>query len=177
MPTASTVFISYSHKDEVWKDRLVTHLGVLEHQGLLQTWNDRNMGASDERSEEIRKGMAAAKVAVLLISSNSLTSKFILDTGIPRLLKRRESEDMVVFPVICKDCLWQEIPWLAKLQARPRDGRALASFRGNSIDAELAKIATEVLGLVSNESDSQPNLESDADFIALTFLEGKAHVV
>ena len=30
-----TVFISYSHKDEDWKNRLVTHLGVLRHQGLL----------------------------------------------------------------------------------------------------------------------------------------------
>ena len=30
------VFISYSHKDEEWKDRLVTHLGVLEKQGDLE---------------------------------------------------------------------------------------------------------------------------------------------
>jgi tetratricopeptide (TPR) repeat protein len=150
MPTAPTVFISYSHKDEVWKDRLVTHLGVLEHQGLLQTWNDRNIGAGDEWFEEIRKGMDTAKVAVLLISANSLTSRFILHTEIPRLLERRESEGMTVFPVICKDSLWQEIPWLSKLQARPRDGRALASFRGNPLDAELAKIAKEILGIVRN---------------------------
>jgi len=27
--TKPTVFISYSHKDEAWKDCLVTHLGVL----------------------------------------------------------------------------------------------------------------------------------------------------
>jgi hypothetical protein len=33
--TKPTIFISYSHKDEGWKDRLVTHLGVLQSQGLL----------------------------------------------------------------------------------------------------------------------------------------------
>jgi len=27
--TAPTVFISYSHKDEIWKDQLCTQLGVL----------------------------------------------------------------------------------------------------------------------------------------------------
>ncbi len=32
------VFISYSHTDEDWKDRLVTHLGVLEQEGLLEIW-------------------------------------------------------------------------------------------------------------------------------------------
>ena len=37
------VFISYSHKDEIWKDRLVSHLGVLAEQDLLRTWNDRNL--------------------------------------------------------------------------------------------------------------------------------------
>ena len=44
MPGPS-VFISYSHKDETWKDRLVTHLGVLQREGLLDTWDDRQIGA------------------------------------------------------------------------------------------------------------------------------------
>jgi hypothetical protein len=33
---APTVFISYSHKDEVWKDRLLEHLGGLEVLGRRQ---------------------------------------------------------------------------------------------------------------------------------------------
>jgi tetratricopeptide (TPR) repeat protein len=147
-----TVFISYSHKDEAWKDRLVTHLGVLEHQGLLQIWNDRNIGAGDEWFEEIRKGMDTAKVAVLLISAHSLTSKFILHTEIPRLLERRESEGMTVFPVILKSCAWQKLPWLKRFQARPKDGRPLAGFKGNDRDRELTKITEEILALVGQES-------------------------
>jgi len=148
----ATVFISYSHKDEDWKDRLVTHLGVLQHQGLLQSWTDRDIGAGDEWFEEIRNGMNAAQVAVLLISANSLTSKFILHSEVPRLLERRTQEGLVVFPVLCKACLWQEIPWLAKLQARPRDNKALASFRGDQRDSELAKIAKEILEITRNGS-------------------------
>jgi len=37
------VFISYSHKDEIWKDRLLTHLSVLDYEGLLHVWTDRRI--------------------------------------------------------------------------------------------------------------------------------------
>jgi hypothetical protein len=146
----SSVFISYSHQDEAWRDRLVKHLGVLQNQGLLQTWTDRDIGAGDEWFAKLRNAMNAARVAIVLISADSLTSKFILHTEIPHFLERRTQEGMTVFPVLCKDCLWQEIPWLAKLQARPRDGRALASFRGSKLDSELAKIAKEILEIARN---------------------------
>jgi len=35
-----TIFISYSHNDESWKDRIVTHLGVPVQEGFLDTWDD-----------------------------------------------------------------------------------------------------------------------------------------
>ena len=129
---------------------LVTHLGVLERQKLLQTWDDRRIKAGDEWFEEIEKEMTTAQVAVLLISANSLTSDFILHTEVPSLLERRESEGMIVFPVIVKPCLWEEVPWLARLQARPKDGKPLSSFPSSRRDAELAKIAKEILEIVRN---------------------------
>ncbi|NJD52671.1 MAG: hypothetical protein FIB07_07360 [Candidatus Methanoperedens sp.] len=46
--TKPTIFISYSHKDESWKDRIVTHLGVLAQEGLLDTWDDRRIGAGED---------------------------------------------------------------------------------------------------------------------------------
>jgi hypothetical protein len=58
MPVPS-VFISYSHKDEAWKDRLVTHLGVLQREGLLDTWDDRRIGAGDDREAELARLDAA----------------------------------------------------------------------------------------------------------------------
>ena len=35
--TIHIVFISYSHKDEAWKDRLLTQLGVLQAGGLISS--------------------------------------------------------------------------------------------------------------------------------------------
>ncbi|MCZ7361108.1 MAG: toll/interleukin-1 receptor domain-containing protein, partial [Candidatus Methanoperedens sp.] len=83
--TQPSVFISYSHKDEIWKDRLVTHLGVLEQEGLLDLWDDRRIGAGEDWEREIQKAMAKASVAVLLISADYLNSKFILGEEVPTL--------------------------------------------------------------------------------------------
>ena len=69
--TAPSVFISYSHKDEEWKDRLVTHLGVLEKEGLLDLWDDRKIEVGDDWRPEIEKAIERADIAILLISANS----------------------------------------------------------------------------------------------------------
>ncbi len=39
------IFISYSHVDEVWKDRLMKHLQVLEREGMFEVWDDRRIAA------------------------------------------------------------------------------------------------------------------------------------
>lgn len=146
--TKPTVFISYSHKDEAWKDRLVTHLGVLQSQGLLDLWDDRRIGAGQDWHQEIEQAMAAASVAVLLVSAHFLTSQFILGEEAPRLLQRRDKEGLHIFPVIVRPCAWQAVGWLSRMQARPQDGRPLSSGDENQIDADLAAMAQEVYDLL-----------------------------
>ena len=77
--TKPTVFISYSHKDEQWKDRLVTQLGVLQQQGYLDVWDDRRIEAGTDWFKEIEDAIHVASVAILMISANFLHSNFILE--------------------------------------------------------------------------------------------------
>ncbi len=70
-----SVFISYSHKDEDWKDRLVTQLGVLEKQGHLEIWDDRRIEGGDDWFPEIETAIDSAHVAVLMISPQSNASE------------------------------------------------------------------------------------------------------
>ncbi len=73
-----TVFISYSHKDELWKDLLMKQLGVLERQGLLDVWEDREIEAGADWFEEIEKALIKADAAILMITPDFLISEFIL---------------------------------------------------------------------------------------------------
>ena len=147
MPSG-TVFISYSHKDEVWKDRLVKHLAVLAKQGFLDIWDDRRIRAGGNWKEEIHAALERADVALLLISADFLTSEFILNEEVSRLLERRAESGIHVVPAIVFESSWQDVPWLAAMQVRPRDGRTLASFKGDQRNRELVKIAKEVRQLL-----------------------------
>ncbi len=58
MPATPTVFISYSHRDEAWKDLLVPQLRALEQAGVgLQVWHDRKIDGDDQWYPEIREAM------------------------------------------------------------------------------------------------------------------------
>ena len=146
--TQPTLFISYSHQDEEWKDRLVTHLKVLQMQGLLDLWDDRRIGAGIDWHPEIQAAMNRAHVAVLLVSADFLTSEFILGEEVPRLLQRRDEEGLRIFPVIVRPCAWQRVEWLARMQARPKDGRPLSAGDEHQIDADLAAIVEEIAGII-----------------------------
>lgn len=136
-------------------DRLASHLAVLEQQGLLETWNDRSIRAGADWREEIRHALERAKVAVLLVSAHSLTSRFILDSEVSRLLERRAAEGVHILPVIVRASTWKQVPWLAAMQVRPRDGKPLASFKADQRDREMVKIAEEVLELVGKSTPTK----------------------
>ncbi len=67
-PPRPLIFISYSHLDKVWKDRLLSHLKVLEGQARLEAWADSRIEVGDDWEAKIQIAMAQASIAVLLIS-------------------------------------------------------------------------------------------------------------
>jgi hypothetical protein len=141
-----TVFISYSHKDESWKDRIVTHLGVLAQEGILNIWDDRRIGAGADWEKEIEDALKKASVAMLLVSADFLTSKFIMGEEVPKLLERREKEGLRIFSVIIKPCTWQQVKWLSRMNLRPKDGKPLMGGTEFHIETDLAAIAGEIAG-------------------------------
>lgn len=143
------VFISYSHNDEDLKDRLKTHLAVLEHQNLLSVWDDRQIASGDDWYPEIEQAIESAQIAILLISADFLSSKFILGEEIPPLLERRKKEGLRVIPLILKPCSWQLTPWLTKIQGGTIDNKPLSGFNEHDKDACLSKLALEINELLN----------------------------
>jgi tetratricopeptide (TPR) repeat protein len=142
------VFISYSHLDEEWKDRLVRQLAVSQKQGRLELWHDRMIGAGEDWERQIQAAMDAASVAILLVSANSLTSDFILREEVSRLLERRASEGLRIFPVVIEPCDWEAVDWLRRMNLRPKDGKPLSGGNDYEIDLAVAEIAKEIRKLL-----------------------------
>ena len=142
------VFISYSHKDETWKDRLQTQLAVLEMEGLLSVWEDRQIALGDSWYPEIETALNTADVAIMLVSADFLTSKFIRGEEIPRLLKRREQEGIRVIPLIVKPCPWKKVAWLSAMQGASKDNVELSGLSEHEQDTVLSKVAEKVYDLL-----------------------------
>ena len=70
------VFISYSHKDLKWKDRLLVQLNALQKNHLLDVWDDSRIGAGEDWCGKIQQALASAKVAILLVSELPILSSF-----------------------------------------------------------------------------------------------------
>ena len=89
MPAPSGIFISYSHKDQEWLERINTALKPLVHGEIITVWDDRNIPPGSNWLDEINNAIASARIAVLLVSQAFLALTFIHRNELPDLLKRR----------------------------------------------------------------------------------------
>jgi small GTP-binding protein len=143
--TPIKIFVSYAHKDEEYKNELLTMLDGLQRRGLIDIWQDREIEEGDEWRYEIEKAMNQCELALLLISKHFLASRFIQDTEVPNLLQRRKATGLRVVPVIICPCLWQSEPVLSDIQALPRDAVPVNSFlEGNERDQVWLEIAQAI---------------------------------
>ena len=139
-----TVFVSFSHKDEKEKEKLLSHLGVLIGAGLIDLWSDDQIGGGSDWESDVITAINKTQIAVMFVSDNYLNSEFILGKEVPALLQRRKSEGVTVLPLIAKACAWKQVDWLAKMNVRPKNGRPIWSDNGNHVDDDLATIADEI---------------------------------
>lgn len=144
----SKVFVSYSHVDREWCERLRTHFAVLEHLGLIETWTDTRImiGAAWER--EIEAALTTCQVAVLLVTPNFLASEFIQNDEVENILERHSRDGLSILPVIARPCAWQLVDYLRGLQCRPAGGRALSLGPEPQIDQDLALLTYEIADLI-----------------------------
>src|SRR5262249_36008502 len=79
------VFLSYSHKDRLWADRLLTYLRAIAVD--VSVWSDAQIKPGANWHDEIARAIRTSDFAILLASDNYFASDFIRSGELPALLK------------------------------------------------------------------------------------------
>jgi len=122
-----SVFFSYSHKDEVLRDQLETHLAMLKRQGVISTWHDRRLVAGGNVDDGIAQALDQADIVLLLVSPDFLASDYCYGVEVALALERHAAGEACVIPVILRPCDWHVAPF-GKLLAAPTDGRPVTKW-------------------------------------------------
>jgi tetratricopeptide (TPR) repeat protein len=160
-PTRDQVFISYSHKDKKWLEKLQTMLAPLVRKDSISVWDDTMIKAGAKRKEEIEGVLAAAKVAVLLVSPHFLASHFIVEHQVLPLLKATEKEGLVILWVYVSNCLYDETE-IKDYQAAHDISKPLDSLPLAEQARELANVCRQIKAAANPSSEGAPGA---ADYI------------
>jgi hypothetical protein len=139
----TNVFISYSHEDKKWLDQLQKMLKPSVRMGEIILWDDTQIRAGDQWYTEIQEALAAARVAVLLVSAAFLASDFITEHELPHLHEAAKQGRLTIIWVALKPSMYKET-LLAKIQAAHDSEKPLSTLSAAKRDIELKKICEKI---------------------------------
>lgn len=138
------IFISYSHADSDWLQRLRVHLKPFERKGLVDVWDDTKIRAGSKWKDEIKSALDAARVAILLVSPDFLASDFIFESELPILLAAAEGSGTRVLPLILRPSRLEEADPISHYQFVNPISKPLSSVSPSEQDEILVHLAEQV---------------------------------
>jgi WD40 repeat protein len=136
------VFISYSHADKIWLERLRIFLKPFTRQNI-RIWLDPYIEAGDDWRREIATALVRTNVGVALVSANFLASDFIYDEELPALLAGADAGQISLVPIPISASGYKETA-LARFQFAYPPDNPLDGLPENERNAALVKIAERI---------------------------------
>lgn len=143
-----SIFVSYSHTDSEYLERLKVHLKPFEKKGQIDLWVDTNIKAGEKWKEKINGALDNSVIAILLISADFLASDFIIDNELPPLLKAAEEKGKVILSLIVKPCRFSSNESLSVFQAINDPKFPLSKLSENDREEVYVKVADRIDNLV-----------------------------
>ena len=147
MTNKPRVFISYSHKDGEWLERLKPFLQPLVREEEIEIWSDTDLKPSSLWHADIQRALNEADAAILLISQDFLASEYITSNELPQLLNAASQRGLRIFPVFVSSCYLKNSPLLrfqgVNSPTLPLD--KVDKAKQNEVFVNLAKSIDEIL--------------------------------
>lgn len=153
-------FISYSHKDAHYFEKLEIHLAQIRRENLITEWSDHKISAGANLDKEISTALYESQLFISLVSPDYIASQYCYEKEFGAALKLQEEGKMTIVPIIVEPCDWKSTP-MKDIKALPEDGKPVSEWT-NSNNA-FAKIAVEIRKLLAQNVISQNLTQSPAN--------------
>ena len=148
-PTPVEVFYSYAHEDEAFRKELEKHLSLLQRQGVISVWHDRQIVPGTDWAQAIDEHLERASIILLLISADFLASDYCYGVEMTRALERHQANEARVIPILLRPVDWHSAPF-AHLQALPKNAKAISTWKNR--DQAFADVAASIRRAVEDLS-------------------------
>ena len=139
------LYISFSQEDKEWLDLLKKYLVQLEKLDVATLWDHTQIEAGKNRLDEIKKALASAKAAILLVSQNFLFEEFVASDELPQLLEKAEQEGVKIFWIaLSSSTVKDSHPKIFQYQPVNDPEEPLDAFEQSQKNKELAQIFTKI---------------------------------
>ena len=136
-------FVSYSHTDEVWCQRLLIHLKPYTRDNPVILWSDQRIRAGERWRQEIAAAIEQSQAAVLLVSPDFLASDFIASEELPPLLQAAEKDGLTILWVPVSFSAYRKTP-IAEYQAAWEPARPLEVLSKAEQDRALVGVCQQL---------------------------------
>jgi len=125
------IFLSYAHEDEKAIDELRKSLKVMERNGLLRSWYDRELTAGEKWDARIEQELNDADVIVLQLSRDFLASQYCVEKELAIAIQRKEKGEAELIAYVLRACDWEHVPDLKKFQILPPGTRPINKWNSH----------------------------------------------
>ncbi|MFH1235430.1 MAG: toll/interleukin-1 receptor domain-containing protein [Parcubacteria group bacterium] len=139
------IFFSYAHEDEELMNDVRRQLIVEERNGIILKWHDREIPPGVDWRQQIDFRLEQAAIILLFVSPHFIESRYCYEVEGQAALRRHQTGEARVVPVILRPCLWDRSPF-GKLQALPRDAKPVS--RWSDRDEACMDVARGVMSVV-----------------------------
>lgn len=139
------VFISYSHKDKKYKEKITAHLSSLVRQKYIDIWCDSEIFAGEDIDIEIKKALLESQIILLIISDDYLNSYYCYEIELKKAFELYKENKIIIIPILARPVDLKGTLF-DSLKTLPEDRRAVSKF--SNPDYAYENIAKEIRKVV-----------------------------
>ena len=159
-------FISYSHKDNDYLEKLKVHLAQVTREGLITEWTDKEITVGENLDASISSALSSSQLFISLVSPDYIASNYCYEKEFSTALKLQGERKIIIIPIIVEPCEWKSTP-LGSIKSLPYDGKPVSEW--TNANNAFVQVVLEIRKLLSqHRNNTNPSIDDKSHPIVPT---------